>query len=701
MNRDFTKTERRQQSFVIRLQELNTKLWTVDCGRWTICLSLFLTLLPLTSNAQMEQHLFWKSEVVKVAENEFDVKINCTLDEGWHVYSQFTEEGGPLPTRFTFENNKDIELIGKVKEVGKLEKKFDDLFGVNVSSFAHKVTFVQHVKIKSPNAILKGSFDGQVCQEACILFGPEKFEITLDNSNSTTTAVKPTDTGTAAKSVIPHVEINTTIKKTVELSGKFDTTYANNSCSVKAEAKDKSYWWIFFAGFIGGLLALLTPCVFPMVPLTVSFFTKRGKDPKEGLKKAIIYGISIIVIYVLLGLIITSVFGSDALNAMSTNIWFNLLFFVIFVVFAISFFGAFEITLPSSWANKTDALSSKGGNLGIFFMAFTLALVSFSCTGPIIGTLLVEAATGGGPTILGRVPLKPLLGMFGFSFALALPFTLFALFPQWLQSLPKSGGWMGTMKVVLGFLELALAFKFLSTVDMTMNWGILRFEPFMIIWILIFAAMTLYAFGVFKKKENKEKRSTGVTILGIVSLLLTIYFTYSLVSYKSIPLLSGIIPPTSYNFKNTNKENFIHFKDYEEGLAYAKAHDMPILLDFTGFGCVNCRKVEDAVWTDKRVIEEMKKYVVISLYVDDKTNLPENEWFVSSATGKEREVKEVGQKWSDFQAKHFGTNSQPYYILLNNKEQMLNQPVAFNFAIKPQNYISFLQCGLQMYQQLK
>lgn len=665
------------------------------------------TIAPKLAHAQFEQHLFWKSEVVKTAENEFDVKFHCTLDEGWHVYSQFTEEGGPLPTKFEFAKDNSLELVGKPKEIGKMEKKFDDLFGVNVSSFANKVTFVQHVKIKSPKAVLKGSFDGQVCKEACILFGPEKFEIALDNGQKTNTislakradsATSSVNTGTGTKDSSLNT-LNTVIK----LSGKFDTTYASNACSVSAEPKDKSYWWIFIAGFIGGLLALLTPCVFPMVPLTVSFFTKRGKDQKEGIKKAIIYGISIIIIYLLLGLIITTVFGSDALNAMSTNIWFNLLFFVVFVVFAISFFGAFEITLPASWANKTDALSSKGGNLGIFFMAFTLALVSFSCTGPIIGTLLVEAATGGGPTLFNHIPLKPLLGMFGFSLALAMPFTLFALFPQWLQSLPKSGGWMGTMKVVLGFLELALAFKFLSTVDMTMNWGILRFEPFMIIWILIFAAMALYAFGFFKSKsaKEKEKKSTVVLLLGFFTLLFVAYLGYSLKNYKPIPLLSGIIPPTSYNFKSKNHEQFVHFKDYEQGLTYAKEHNMPILLDFTGFGCVNCRKVEDAVWTDERVIDEMKKYVVISLYVDDKTKLPENEWYTSKATGKEREVKEIGQKWSDFQAKHFGTNSQPYYILLNNKEQLLNQPVAFNFSIKPQNYISFLQCGLKMNEQLK
>ncbi len=434
-----------------------------------------------------------------------------------------------------------------------------------------------------------------------------------------------------------------------------------------------------------------------MIPLTVSFFTKGGKDQKNGLRKAIIYGLSIISIYVLLGLIITTLFGSDALNAMSTNIWFNMLFFIVFVVFAISFFGVFEITLPSSWANKSDSLASKGGNIGIFFMAFTLALVSFSCTGPIIGTLLVEAATGGGPTLFNHIPLKPLLGMFGFSIALALPFTLFALFPQWLQSLPKSGGWMGTIKVILGFIELALAFKFLSTVDMTMNWNLLKFEPFMIIWILIFGAMAIYCLGFL----SKNKPSNTVKGIGILTLLFTGYLGYALIKYQPINFLSGIIPPTSYNFKNKNEEKFIHFKNYDEGLAYAKQHNMPILLDFTGFGCVNCRKIEDAVWTNKNVIEEMKKYVIISLYVDDKTDLPETEWYTSNANGKERTIKTVGQKWSDFQAKHFNTNSQPQYILLNTKEQLLNQPVAYEFSSNPKNYISFLQCGLTMNEQLK
>ncbi|MFN8283028.1 MAG: cytochrome c biogenesis protein CcdA [Chitinophagales bacterium] len=636
---------------------------------------------------------------MKISDNEFDVKIICILEDGWHIFSQFTEEGGPLPTVFTFEQNQDIELIGKVKETGKVHKEFDKLFGVYVTSLEDKITFTQKVKIKNPKAVLKGTFDGQICKESCILFGPEKFEIKFDGTKTepiqnTNDSVKKKLIDTTASLIIQGIN---TIAKTVTTSSKFDFTFADNSCSVKAENTDKSYWWIFIAGFLGGLIALLTPCVFPMIPLTVSFFTKGGKDQKQGLKKAMIYGASIIIIYVLLGILITGIFGSDALNAMSTNIWFNLLFFVVFVVFAISFFGAFEITLPSSWANKTDSMSSKGGNLGIFFMAFTLALVSFSCTGPIIGTLLVQAATGGGPTLFNYIPLKPLLGMFGFSLALALPFTLFALFPQWLQSLPKSGGWMGTIKVILGFIELALAFKFLSTVDMTMNYGILRFEPFMLIWIIIFGAMSIYCLGIF----SKSKSSNFVKGFGVLTLLFTGYLIYALINYKPINLLSGIIPPTSYNFKDKNEEKFIHFKNYDEGLAYAKEHKMPVLLDFTGFGCVNCRKIEDAVWTDEKVIEEMKKYVIISLYVDDKTALPENEWYNSSANGRERTIKTVGQKWSDFQAKHFNTNSQPQYVLLNTKEQLLNQPVAYQFSSKPENYILFLQCGLKMNEQLK
>ncbi len=646
--------------------------------------SLFF--IPLISNAQFESHLTWKSEVEKISETEYKVKFICSLEDEWHTYSQFTKEGGPLPTQFRFEKNKDIELIGKVEEAGKKHTKFDELFGVDVTSFDGDATFIQRVKIKNPKAVLKGEFDGQVCKDevGCMPFGPEKFAITFDGATNQGSGAKIQDSTTKVTSSVGD-STHSTNQQLNHSTINFDWQFTKNACSVDAQTESKSWFWIFIAGFLGGLFALLTPCVFPMVPLTVSFFTKGGKDQKSGISKALMYGASIIIIYVSLGLIITSIFGSDALNAMSTNVWFNLLFFVVFVIFALSFFGLFEITLPSSWANKSDTLASKGGNIGIFFMAFTLALVSFSCTGPIIGTLLVV----GGSSLF--------IGLLGFGIALALPFTLFAMFPQWLHSLPKSGGWLTTVKVVLGFVELALAFKFLSTADMTMNWGILRFEPFMIVWILIFGIMSLYCLGIF----FKSKPTKIVRAMGLGTLLFTMYLVYALFSYKSVKLLSGIVPPTSYNFKTKNEETFIHFKDYIEGMKYAKENNMPVLLDFTGFGCVNCRKIEDNVWSDEMVTDVLKKYVIISLYVDDRKALPQTEWYTSNATGKEREVKTVGQKWSDFQAKYFKTNSQPQYILINTKEQLLNQPVAYDFSKSKENYISFLECGLKMNEQLK
>jgi thiol:disulfide interchange protein len=656
-------------------------------------------LVPLSSRAAFEKHLNWKSEVEKVGEGDYKVKIICSLDDDWHLYSQFTDPGGPLPTEFRFEKDKNIVLPGKPEEIGKLNKAFDDLFGVNVASFSNTVTFVQRVKIKDPHAVLKGEFDGQVCKDnvGCMPFGPEKIVIAFDGQ----AVPEPVKLDTIVHA-IPVLHSDSSVSPVLAPVQKFDTTYANNSCSVRAEKKDKSYWWIFIAGFLGGLLALLTPCVFPMVPLTVSFFTKNGKDRKQGIRKALIYGVSIIVIYVFLGIIITGVFGSDALNAMSTNIWFNLLFFIVFVIFAFSFFGYYEITLPASWANRSDSLSSRGGNIGIFFMAFTLALVSFSCTGPIIGTLLVEAATGGGPTLFNHIPMKPLLGMFGFSLALALPFTLFALFPQWLHSLPKSGGWLNTVKVILGFLELALAFKFLSVVDLTQNWGLFRIEIFLGIWILIFALMALYSFGILRFPHDNPKEKPGKIRLsvGVLSAAFVLYLA-SGYSYKPLKLLSGLAPPSSYNFKKENKEAFTHFTDYETGLAYAKEHHLPILLDFTGFGCVNCRKIEENVWSDRNVQSLMKKYVVISLYVDDRKALLPSQWFTSNATGQAKQIKTVGGKWSDFQARHFKTNSQPQYILINAREQMLNQPVDYSFSADKNNYAAFLSCGLEMNEQLK
>lgn len=659
--------------------------------------ALLLNIYSLKAQG-FESHLSFKTEVENLGGNDYLVKINCTLDKDWHVYSQYTADGGPLPTRFVFKPNASISLIGKVQEVGKLEQKFDELFGVEVKSFGKQVSFQQRVKVTDTKAILEGEFDGQVCkdEEGCMPFGPEKFSVTF--GNSTATASNNND------SILSNNTSDTTTITTIQTpnSSKFDWSQSENSCSVQKEKTDKSTLLIFLFGFLGGLIALLTPCVFPMVPLTVSFFTKGGKDKKEGLKKALTYGISIIVIYVFLGLVITTLFGSDALNAMSTNVWFNLLFFVVFVVFAFSFFGLYEITLPASWANQTDSLAGKGGNLGIFFMAFTLALVSFSCTGPIIGTLLVEAATGGGPTILGRIPLKPTIGMLGFSMALALPFTLFAIFPQWLQSLPKSGGWMNTVKVTLGFIELALALKFLSIADLTQNWGILKIELFLAIWLILFLLLALYLFDIirFPKDDKNNQISLVRKIIASISLVFAIYLGYGLYSNQPLKLLSGLAPPVSYSFRQNVSSEFIQFKNYEEGLAYAKAHNMPILLDFTGHGCVNCRKIEEHVWTKTKVKNLLNKYVIISLYVDDRKELPEQEWYVSTSTGKEREVKTVGQKWSDFQALHFKTNSQPYYVLVDQNERILNQPVDYSFSADATSYERFLECGLNMNKKL-
>lgn len=671
-------------------------------------LILFLTACtttaPKVAEAAFKEHLTWKSAVEKLSETEYKVKFICELEDEWHTYSQFTAEGGPLPTQFRFEKNKDIELIGKVEEIGKKHKKFDEIFGVDVTEFDGNVTYVQRVKIKNPKAILKGEFDGQVCkdEEGCMPFGPEKFAIAFDGtatvSNTINTTTSTTDTGKANTSTInttQTIDTQSATKTTIATTGKFDFSTAKNACSVGEKKKDNSLWLIFLISFLSGLAAIFTPCVFPLIPLTVNFFTKGGKDKKEGLKKALIYGFSIIAIYVALGLIVSSIFGADSLQWFSTSMALNLIFFIVFILFGISFLGYFEITLPSSWANKTDALSSKGGLIGIFFMAFTLAIVSFSCTGPIVGTLLVQTA--------GKGTLAPAVGMFGFALALALPFMLFALFPQWLQSLPKSGGWMNRIKVVLGFIEIALAFKFLSTVDLTQGWNFLKWEPFLIIWIIIFIVLAIYSFGLIKFPHDnpKEKPSLFLKLFGVLNLGFVAYLLYGLITYKPLNLLSGIVPPSNYNFFHKEKADFIHFDDYDKGLQYAKEHDMPVLIDFTGFGCVNCRRIEDAVWTDVLVKNAMKKYVVISLYTDDRKALPESEWYTSDASGRMKEIKTIGAKWADFQIKHFQTIQQPQYILINTKEQLLNQPVAYSFAKEKKDYLSFLECGLKMDKALK
>ena len=487
-----------------------------------------------------------------------------------------------------------------------------------------------------------------------------------------------------------------------------------NTCGGETTA-DTSNLGVFIGGFLGGLLALLTPCVFPMVPMTVSFFVKRSKDKKTGLRNAFLYGANIIVIYVALGALVTAMFGPTILNAMSTNMWFNLAFFVIFVIFALSFFGLFEITLPASWVNASDKMADKGGFVGIFFMAFTLALVSFSCTGPIVGTLLVQAASANdGATLVGALPLKPLIGMFGFGLALGLPFGLFAMFPGWLQSLPKSGSWMDNVKITLGILELALALKFLSTADMVEHWGMLKFETFLALWIGLSLLLGVYQLGLLGWKGGKGRPNPSRLAIGIASIAFAIYMGQGLLKNEALSLLSGLAPPVHYSYRYDAQKREGHkpgigcphgldcFHDFDLGLAEAKRQGKPLFVDFTGHGCVNCRKMEENVWDKPGVIEHLRdNFVVVSLYVDDKERLFPGDKFaylLDPNTGEK--IRTVGDKWSQFQVNNFNISSQPYYVLMHNDGvTLLNQPRPYTPNIA--EYQSFLDCGFSAFQRVK
>lgn len=485
-----------------------------------------------------------------------------------------------------------------------------------------------------------------------------------------------------------------------------------NTCG-PSQALDMSAWGIFFGGFLGGLLALLTPCVFPMIPMTVSFFVKRSKDRKTGLRNAFLYGGSIILIYVGLGAVVTAVFGPTVLNEMSTNKWFNLAFFAIFVVFALSFFGLFEITLPASWVNKSDQMADKGGFAGIFFMAFTLALVSFSCTGPIVGTLLVQAASSNdGASLMGVLPLKPLIGMFGFGLALGLPFALFAMFPGWLNTLPKSGGWMDNVKITLGILELALALKFLSTADMVEHWGILKFETFLVLWILLALFLGIYQLGFLRWKGAHGRPGPVRLGVAMASLAFAAYMGKGLVNNESLSALSGLAPPVHYSYRHDalkNKKGDSHlgcplgldcYHDFDEGLAAARAQGKPLFIDFTGHGCVNCRKMEENVWDKPGILDLLRdQFVVVSLYVDDKERLFDDKfsYLLDPITGEK--IRTVGDKWSQFQVTNFSISSQPYYVLMHNDgKTLLNEPRGYTPDV-PQ-YQSFLSCGYDAFRRL-
>jgi thiol:disulfide interchange protein len=638
--------------------------------------------------SQIQNPVKWTAKVEKISETEYYLIASGKIEKDWHVYSQFTPDGGPLAMTLAFENqNKGFQLQGKAKE-SAYKKKFNDVFEVDEYYFENSFTITQKVKITN-NLIskIKLNIDYQVCKEVCI------------NNQETLTfeipaIAKKQDTIEKTTVLTPEtVEKPTqTIAKSIPIENKTEN-----------KATDKSFWSIFFLAFLGGLTALFTPCVFPMIPMTVSFFLKQSKTKAKGIQNALLYGFSIIGIYVFLGLVVTLVFGAEALNALATNPWFNIVFFILLVVFACSFLGAFEIVLPNSWANFADKQADKGGVFGILFMALALAIVSFSCTGAIVGPLLVDAAARGG--------LAPLIGMLGFSSALAFPFMFFALFPSWLNALPKSGGWLNTVKVSLGFLELALALKFLSNADLVLQAHWLEREAFIAFWIAIFGAWALYLFGKINLPHDVPSTNISVTrfFIGLVVLSFTIYLLPGLFG-APLKLISAFPPPQTYSespngfFGSTNQENgilpagakfgehgIITFTDYQTGLAYAKKVNKPVLLDFTGYACVNCRKMEANVWSDKNVLPILKNEVVlISLYLDDKRPLPETEQYISKTTG--RKVVSIGNKWTDFIIEKYKTNSQPYYVLINLKEQNLNPAISYTPDVAI--YLKWLQTGI-------
>jgi thiol:disulfide interchange protein DsbD len=655
-------------------------------------LFLLLSFVSLfTAQAQIVNPVKWSSRVEKISDTEFNLVMEAKIEDDWHVYSQFTPENGPWPAELKFKDAKgNYELIGKVKE-SPYKKQYNDVFEVDEYYFEKKATFTQKIKVTNLKiTAVKASIDYQVCKDVCI------------NQDNTFTFQLPKIT--VAETVVTPEVADTVSVDTAQVAAQESTpTEAVTPVQSKPE-EQKGLLTIFFLAFLGGLAALLTPCVFPMIPMTVSFFTKHSGTRQKGIANAIFYGVSIILIYVVLGLIIVGVFGAEALNALSTGVTFNIIFFIILVFFAFSFLGAFEIMLPNSWANKVDRQAGKSGVVAIFFMALALAIVSFSCTGPIVGTLLVESASKGG--------IAPIVGMLGFSSAIALPFMLFALFPTWLNSLPKSGGWMNSVKVSLGFLELAFAFKFLSNADLVLQLHLLEREVFLAIWIAIFGAWALYLFGKITLPHDSPSThiSVGRLSLALLVLSFTVYMIPGLFG-APLKLISAFPPPQTYSesprgFLGTAVETsksdipdgaklgehgIITFTDYDKGLAYAKEVNKPVMLDFTGFACVNCRKMEINVWSDEKVLSVLKNDVVlISLYVDDKRELPKEQQYISKETGKE--VVTIGNKWTDFIITRYKTNTQPYYVLTDLKEQKLNEPISYTPNID--DYLAWLKDGI-------
>lgn len=671
-------------------------------------ITVLCLLFTIGAFSQIIDPVKWSTSVKQNSDTEYVLMATATIDKGWHLYSQNVPEDGPIPTSFNFDTSQGgFELLGKtLEEEGHTVD--DPVFEMKIKFFENSAVFQQKVKLTSNITVIKGVVEFMVCNDV-MCSAPTEIDLvfTLNNQKINETVDTKDNSDKVDDSEVNQLlyGLNTgdiTITDT-KCTNDLTTTSSNIT-----ETK-KSLWSIFALGFLGGLLALLTPCVFPMIPLTVSFFTKKNnQNKKQGISKAVVYGFFIIAVYVILSIpfhVLDSV-NPDILNEISTNIWLNTIFFVIFVFFAFSFFGYYELTLPSSWTNKTTEAESSGGFVGVFFMALTLAIVSFSCTGPILGSLLAGSLTSDG----GAWQLTA--GMTGFGVALGLPFAIFAMFPNMLNALPKSGGWLNTTKVILGFLELALAFKFLSNADLVAHWNLLKIEPFLLVWILIFAGLALYLFGKIKfphdspiKKLSFSRIAGGVLVASFVIYLASGFqVNQETNTFTPLTLLSGLAPPVGYSFLYPNEcpNNLDCFKDLKTGIAHAKKVNKPILLDFTGYACVNCRKMEEHVWPKQKIDDLLRNdYVLISLYVDDKKELPKEEQIlINRINGGTRKLKNHGHKWANFQTQFFKSNSQPFYVLLNaDGTKILNKPVGY--TPDENDYAKFLECGLEVFKTLE
>lgn len=686
-----------------------------------ILTGILIILLQSLSFAQVLTPVKWSFSTKQLSPSEVQLVFKATIDKTWHLYSQDIKPDGPVPTSFNIEKSKDFELVGKVKEPKAIEE-YDPNFDMVLKYFADQAVFTQKIKVLSPkDFVIKGYLEFMCCDDKqCLPPNEVEFEFKIKGNPQ---AVAVAEEKPESSSQVAPVNQTDTIASLADQSAVDTTAGKETQEEIKAGEKNEgSLWGLFFLSFLAGLAAILTPCVFPMIPMTVTFFLKE-KDKVKAKSQALVYGFSIILIYTVIGTLVAVLFGANFANFLSTHWIPNILFFLIFMFFAASFLGMFEITLPSWMINKSDAQADRGGIIGAFFMAFTLVLVSFSCTGPIVGAILVASA--------GGKVLMPIVGMLGFSLAFALPFTLFAFFPRWLNNLPKSGGWLNSVKVVLGFIELALGLKFLSIADQTYHWGILDREIYLAFWIIIFALLGFYLLGKLKFAHDSDVKYISVPRLTLAIITFT-FVLYLIPGMFGAPLkaLSGYLPPQATHDFDLNKivrENvevfagaastgnanvksdglcdvpkhgeILHlphglkgYFDYEQGLACAKQQNKPVFIDFTGHGCVNCREMEARVWSDPQVLKKLKDdFVVIALYVDDKTQLPESEWVTSKYDGKVK--KTIGKKYADFQISRFNVNAQPYYVLLDTNGELLVPPKAYDLNVD--NFIQFLDAGLK------